>query len=65
MIATVLFVVIDAANGTVTLARAGHPPPALRGVDGSVRFLETARTLPLGIDPDDLPERGGLSDRPG
>lgn len=55
MIATLLFVVIDAAEGTVTLARAGHPPPALRAVDGSVRFLETKRTLPLGVDPDDVP----------
>ncbi len=50
MIATVLFLVIDTAAGTVTVARAGHPPPALRGVDGSVRFLDTEATLPLGID---------------
>ncbi|MDE3131294.1 MAG: SpoIIE family protein phosphatase [Acidobacteriota bacterium] len=57
MVATVLFVLIDAAEGTVTLARAGHPPPALRAVDGSVRFLETARTLPLGVDPDEVPSQ--------
>jgi serine phosphatase RsbU (regulator of sigma subunit)/CheY-like chemotaxis protein/anti-sigma regulatory factor (Ser/Thr protein kinase) len=50
MIATVLFLIIDAASGTVTLARAGHPPPALRGADGSVRFLDTGNTLPLGVD---------------
>jgi serine phosphatase RsbU (regulator of sigma subunit)/CheY-like chemotaxis protein/anti-sigma regulatory factor (Ser/Thr protein kinase) len=50
MIATVLFLIIDAASGTVTLARAGHPPPALRGADGSVRFLDTRNTLPLGVD---------------
>ncbi|HEX4010666.1 MAG TPA: SpoIIE family protein phosphatase [Solirubrobacteraceae bacterium] len=50
MIATVLFLIIDAARGTVTLARAGHPPPALRGADGSVRFLDTRNTLPLGVD---------------
>ena len=62
MVATVLFVVIDAAEGTVTLARAGHPPPALRAVDGSVRFLRPARTLPLGVDLEDVAERGGLSD---
>jgi len=57
MVATVLFVVIDAAEGTVTLARAGHPPPALRAVDGTVRFLETERTLPLGVDPAELPSQ--------
>jgi serine phosphatase RsbU (regulator of sigma subunit)/CheY-like chemotaxis protein/anti-sigma regulatory factor (Ser/Thr protein kinase) len=50
MIGTVLFLVIDTAAGTVTVARAGHPPPALRGADGSVRFLDTQGTLPLGID---------------
>jgi serine phosphatase RsbU (regulator of sigma subunit)/CheY-like chemotaxis protein/anti-sigma regulatory factor (Ser/Thr protein kinase) len=50
MIATVLVLIIDAAEGTVTLARAGHPPPALRSADGSVRYLETGGTLPLGID---------------
>jgi serine phosphatase RsbU (regulator of sigma subunit)/CheY-like chemotaxis protein/anti-sigma regulatory factor (Ser/Thr protein kinase) len=50
MVATALFLVIDAERGLVTLARAGHPPPALRAADGSVRFLETETTLPVGID---------------
>lgn len=50
MIATVLFVIIDAEEGTVTLAGAGHPPPALRDAEGRVRFLETQRTPPLGVD---------------
>jgi serine phosphatase RsbU (regulator of sigma subunit)/DNA-binding response OmpR family regulator/anti-sigma regulatory factor (Ser/Thr protein kinase) len=65
MVATVLFVVIDAAEGTVTLARAGHPPPALRAVDGSVRFLETARTLPLGVDPDEVASQETYPMKPG
>ena len=65
MIATVLFVAIDAAEGTVTLARAGHPPPALRAVDGSVRFLETGRTLPLGVDPDEVPSQEIYPIKPG
>ena len=65
MVATLLFVVIDAAEGTVTLARAGHPPPALRAVDGSVRFLETRRTLPLGVDPDEVPSQEVYPMKPG
>lgn len=55
MVATVLFLIIDAGAGTVTIARAGHPPPALRHPDGTVQFLETQRTLPLGIDPAQIP----------
>jgi serine phosphatase RsbU (regulator of sigma subunit)/CheY-like chemotaxis protein/anti-sigma regulatory factor (Ser/Thr protein kinase) len=50
MIATVLFLVIDASKGTVTISRAGHPPPALRTAKGEIHFLETGGTLPLGID---------------
>jgi serine phosphatase RsbU (regulator of sigma subunit)/CheY-like chemotaxis protein/anti-sigma regulatory factor (Ser/Thr protein kinase) len=65
MVATLLFVVIDAAEGTVTLARAGHPPPALRAVDGSVKFLETARTLPLGVDPEAVASQETYPMKPG
>ena len=50
MIATVLFLIIDASKGVVSLSRAGHPPPALRTAAGEIRFLETGNTLPLGID---------------
>jgi serine phosphatase RsbU (regulator of sigma subunit)/DNA-binding response OmpR family regulator/anti-sigma regulatory factor (Ser/Thr protein kinase) len=50
MVATVLFLIIDPDAGTVTLASAGHPPPALLGSDGRVRFLESEQRLPLGID---------------
>jgi serine phosphatase RsbU (regulator of sigma subunit)/CheY-like chemotaxis protein/anti-sigma regulatory factor (Ser/Thr protein kinase) len=50
MIATVLFLIIDASKGTVLISRAGHPPPALRTATGEIRFLETGGTLPLGID---------------
>ena len=50
MIATVLFLIIDAAKGSVSVARAGHPPPALRTANGEVRFLDAGGTLPLGVD---------------
>ena len=57
MIATVLVMVIDAEAGTITVARTGHPPPAVRSATGQVRFLETPTTVPLGIDnPADIPE---------
>jgi len=65
MVATILFVEIDAAAGTVTLARAGHPPPALRGAGGSVRFLETERTLPIGVDPEHRPAEAVYRIEPG
>lgn len=50
MVATVLMVVIDVAGGTVTVAAAGHPPPALRDADGNVRMLESDSAPPLGVD---------------
>jgi anti-sigma regulatory factor (Ser/Thr protein kinase) len=50
MVATVLSLIIDANRGTLTLARAGHPPPALRSADGRVRFLESEGRTPIGID---------------
>jgi serine phosphatase RsbU (regulator of sigma subunit)/CheY-like chemotaxis protein/anti-sigma regulatory factor (Ser/Thr protein kinase) len=49
MVATVLFLVIDANTGAITLARAGHPPPALRSADGRVRFLESEGRPPIGV----------------
>jgi serine phosphatase RsbU (regulator of sigma subunit)/CheY-like chemotaxis protein/anti-sigma regulatory factor (Ser/Thr protein kinase) len=50
MVATVMFLILDAEAGTVTVASAGHPPPAIVGADRSVRFLETTPFLPLGVD---------------
>jgi anti-sigma regulatory factor (Ser/Thr protein kinase) len=50
MVATVLFLIIDVDRGTLTLSRAGHPPPALRSADGRVRFLESEGRPPIGID---------------
>jgi len=58
MVATVMFLILDAAAGTVTVASAGHPPPAIVSADGSVRFLEITPSFPLGVG-----DRPALSDR--
>ncbi|GHH38851.1 SpoIIE family protein phosphatase [Streptomyces candidus] len=50
--ATCLYLEVDPADGTVELARAGHPEPAVRMPDGTVLVRTTAGGLPLGIDPD-------------
>jgi serine phosphatase RsbU (regulator of sigma subunit)/CheY-like chemotaxis protein/anti-sigma regulatory factor (Ser/Thr protein kinase) len=65
MVATVLFLVIDAAQGTVTLARAGHPAPALRTANGRVCFLDTEGTLPLGVDDRVAPGEASYAIEPG
>ncbi|WP_405870954.1 SpoIIE family protein phosphatase [Streptomyces sp. NBC_00005] len=50
--ATCLYVEADPATGTLDIARAGHPDPAIRLADGTVMARPTAGGLPLGIDPD-------------
>ncbi|MFJ9728172.1 SpoIIE family protein phosphatase [Streptomyces sp. NPDC101209] len=50
--ATCLYVEADPATGTLDIARAGHPDPAIRLADGTVLARPTAGGLPLGIDPD-------------
>ncbi|MGW2299847.1 ATP-binding SpoIIE family protein phosphatase [Streptomyces sp. NPDC001809] len=50
--ATCLYLEVDLETGTVDIARAGHPDPAVRMVDGTVLLRPTAGGLPLGIDPD-------------
>jgi serine phosphatase RsbU (regulator of sigma subunit)/DNA-binding response OmpR family regulator/anti-sigma regulatory factor (Ser/Thr protein kinase) len=55
MVATALFLIVDPDAGTVTLANAGHPPPAVLSAAGRVRFLESERCLPLGVDATVIP----------
>ncbi|MFD0312979.1 SpoIIE family protein phosphatase [Streptomyces flavalbus] len=47
--ATCLYAVYDPASRRCTLARAGHPPPALVRPDGSVDFLQVPAGPPLGL----------------
>jgi anti-sigma regulatory factor (Ser/Thr protein kinase) len=48
MVATLLYMVIDADGSRVVFASAGHPPPLLMTADGSTRFLEHRFAAPLG-----------------
>ncbi|MEV0981636.1 SpoIIE family protein phosphatase [Streptomyces sp. NPDC049915] len=47
--ATCLYAVYDPAARRCTMARAGHPPPAVVGPDGSVAFAEVPAGPPLGL----------------
>jgi serine phosphatase RsbU (regulator of sigma subunit)/anti-sigma regulatory factor (Ser/Thr protein kinase) len=47
--ATCLYAVYDPVSGTCTLARAGHPPPALVRPTGGVEFLDLPAGPPLGL----------------
>ncbi|GCB43405.1 SpoIIE family protein phosphatase/ATP-binding protein [Kutzneria buriramensis] len=47
--ATCLYAVYDPVSQVCTVARAGHPPPALIHPDGSVEFPEVPAGPPLGL----------------
>ncbi|MGW0499034.1 SpoIIE family protein phosphatase [Streptomyces sp. NPDC003007] len=47
--ATCLYAVYDPVSRRCTMARAGHPPPALVTPDGDVRFLDVPAGPPLGL----------------
>ncbi len=48
--ATAFFCVLDPQTGTVRWTRCGHNPPMIRRRDGTIVLLESAATLPLGIE---------------
>ncbi|MET7905123.1 SpoIIE family protein phosphatase [Streptomyces sp. NPDC005336] len=50
--ATCLYMEVDPVAGTLDIARAGHPDPAVRLADGTMMIRPTAGGLPLGINPD-------------
>ncbi|MBH5338258.1 SpoIIE family protein phosphatase [Streptomyces pactum] len=47
--ATCLYAIYDPVARVCTVARAGHPPPAVVDPDGSVRFAEVPAGPPLGL----------------
>ncbi len=51
---TAFYGMYDPATRVIEYACAGHGPPRVKsGVDGSIRSLDRARNLPLGIDSDE------------
>ncbi|MET9555441.1 SpoIIE family protein phosphatase [Streptomyces sp. NPDC006645] len=50
--ATCLYMEVDPDNGTLDIARAGHPDPVIRSADGTALIRQTAGGLPLGIEAD-------------
>ncbi|MFI9205726.1 SpoIIE family protein phosphatase [Streptomyces sp. NPDC053048] len=50
--ATCLYIEACPSSGTLVIARAGHPDPAIRLSDGTMLVRPTAGGLPLGIVPD-------------
>ncbi len=50
--ATCLYLEVDPADGTLTVARAGHPDPAVRLGDGTTIVRHTPGGPPLGVDPE-------------
>ncbi|WP_131746463.1 SpoIIE family protein phosphatase [Frankia sp. Cppng1_Ct_nod] len=49
-IASVVYVVRDPANDTLTMVNGGHLPPALRHPDGTVELLGDVHGIILGVD---------------
>lgn len=47
--ATCLYAIYDAVTGTCTIARAGHPGPAVVYPDGTVTFPDVPASPPLGL----------------
>jgi PAS domain S-box-containing protein len=62
---TLLYVVVDPAEGVARWVNAGHPPPLLLGGNGSPRFLEGGTSVPLGVVPFPSYEESSAAMEPG
>jgi anti-sigma regulatory factor (Ser/Thr protein kinase) len=63
--ATVGVLVYEPNTGEVRFASAGHPPPLVREADGSVRYLEAPRGMPVCASPRALYDETVTVLRPG
>ena len=54
--ATMTCALLDTAAGTLTLTRAGHPPPVLREPGRPARLVEDAGSPPLGVGDEARPQ---------
>ena len=50
--ATLAYVTVEPATSELCIVSAGHLPPLVIAPDGSTRYLEEGRNLPLGVDPE-------------
>jgi hypothetical protein len=64
-IATLVYGVLDVADGTFRFANAGHLPPLVVSPDGTTRFAETDPGLPLGVDDGTVPRESRVDLAPG
>jgi PAS domain S-box-containing protein len=46
---TIVYAILDPEQGTICWANGGHPPPLLRGADGTCRYLEGGNGL-IGVE---------------
>ncbi len=49
--ATLLYAIVDPGEDVISWVNAGHMPPLLVAADGTPRFLNGARSVPLGVLP--------------
>ena len=57
-LATVVLCRLDLDRLELAVVNAGHPPPVRIDPDGATALVETGRSLPLGVQPDDSRRAG-------
>lgn len=63
--ATACMILVDTATGMCRVANAGHPPPALREPDGTVRFVGGMGGAPIGVSVPGLVDEDFVALEPG